>query len=40
MAYREENGPFLSLQELTRVPGISQQMVDSWAEYMTLDPEF
>ena len=40
VAYREENGPFLSLQELTRVSGISQKMVDSWAEYMTLDPEF
>lgn len=40
VAYRAENGPFLSLQELTRVPGISQQMVDGWAEYMTLDPEF
>lgn len=40
VAYREENGPFLSAEELSLVPGISQQMVDSWAEYMTLDPEF
>lgn len=40
VAYRAENGPFLSPDELTRVPGISPQMVDGWAEYMTLDPEF
>lgn len=38
--YRAEHGPFLSLKELADVPGISQRMVEEWADCITLDPEF
>ena len=40
LAYREQNGPFLSLRELADVPGISRQMVEEWDDCLTLDPEF
>lgn len=38
--YRTANGPFLSMEELADIPGISQQMVDDWSDCMTLNPEF
>lgn len=31
IAYREEHGPFASLDELDEVKGISARMVESWA---------
>ncbi len=37
--YRTQNGPFLFPEELAEVPGISRQMVDDWADCLTLDPE-
>nr|WP_317399681.1 ComEA family DNA-binding protein [uncultured Gemmiger sp.] len=40
LAYRAEHGPFLSVEELADVPGISRRMVNEWADCMTLDPEF
>lgn len=40
LAYRAEHGPFLSMEELADVPGVSLQMVDEWADCITLDPEF
>lgn len=40
LEYRAENGPFLFPEELAEVPGISRQMVDDWADCLTLDPEF
>ena len=40
LAYRDEHGPFLFAEELADVPGISMQMVEQWADLITLDPEF
>lgn len=40
LAYRDENGPFLFAEELAEVPGITRQMVEEWADLITLDPEF
>ena len=40
LAYRDEHGPFLFAEELADVPGISPQMVEEWADLITLDPEF
>lgn len=40
LAYRTENGPFLCVEDLDNVPGISAQMVQTWADCLTLDPEF
>lgn len=35
VAYREENGPFASLQELEQVDGISARMVETWVGLAT-----
>ena len=32
LAFREEHGPFDSVNELTEVPGISARMVEEWLE--------
>lgn len=31
VAYREEHGPFSSLEELEQVSGISRRMIESWS---------
>lgn len=31
VAYREEHGPFSSLEELEKVSGISRRMIESWS---------
>lgn len=31
IAYREEHGPFAALEDVARVSGISERMVQSWA---------
>ena len=31
IAYREEHGPFAALQDVANVPGISEQMTETWA---------
>lgn len=31
VAYREEHGPFSSLEELEKVSGISRHMIESWS---------
>ena len=36
----EKRIPFLFAEELADVPGISMQMVEQWADLITLDPEF
>ena len=40
LAYRTANGPFLCVEDLENVPGISAQMVQTWADCLTLYPEF
>ncbi|MFO8154140.1 ComEA family DNA-binding protein [Thioalkalivibrio sp.] len=37
VSYREENGPFRSLQELTRVSGIGERTVEMNLELIELD---
>ncbi|MCM8747098.1 ComEA family DNA-binding protein [Thermomicrobium sp. CFH 73360] len=36
VAYREEHGPFRSIEELAEVPGISARMVAEWANLVTV----
>lgn len=36
VAYREENGDFLSLDELTNVKGIGEKRLEKWAQYLTI----
>ena len=36
IAYREEHGPFASLEELDEVKGISARMTESWAGLATV----
>lgn len=36
VAYREEHGPFRSIEELAEVPGISARMVAEWADLVTV----
>lgn len=31
LAYRAQHGPFVQLEDVVQVPGITQAMVDSWA---------
>lgn len=35
VAYREENGPFATLQDLDKVDGISARMVETWVGLAT-----
>ena len=38
VAYREENGPFETLQDLDEVEGISARMVETWVGLATAGP--
>lgn len=38
VAYREENGPFATLQDLDKVEGISARMVETWVGLATAGP--
>lgn len=37
IAYREENGPFRQITDLTNIKGISQTMVNKISDYITVD---
>lgn len=39
LAYREENGPFTSVEQLDKVEGISQRMVERWADRIVLSAQ-
>lgn len=39
LAYREENGPFTSVEQLDEVEGISQRMVERWADRIVLSAQ-
>jgi len=37
IAYRDRNGPFLSIEQVLNVSGISQRMLDSWEGLVTVE---
>ncbi len=39
LRYREEHGPFQSLEELEQVEGISRKNVESWQDRLYIQPE-